>query len=70
MIKVNPNLVAMLNAKGYTRTRLRKENIFGGGQFDHIYYAQPSISLKTIDTLCRLLNVQPQDIITYEKDPE
>ncbi len=70
MIKVNPNLPQMLNDAGYTCMRIRKERILGQSQYYNIKNCLPIMTLQTLDTLCRILHVQPQDIITYEDDHE
>ena len=63
------DILKMLSDKGYTSYKLRKENIISVGTVSRIR-AKQSISTNTIDVLCRLLDCQPGDLMTYIPDEE
>lgn len=57
-------LEALKNA-GYSSTRLRKEKLMGESYMTQLRRGE-MVSWKTIETICRLLNCQPGDLIEYE----
>lgn len=69
MIKYRFNLLEALNQAGYNTTRIRKEKLIPEATLQNMRKSKP-ISLTTLDTLCRLLDCQPGDILIYEKEPE
>lgn len=69
MIQYRFNLLEALNQAGYNTTRIRKEKLIPEATLQNMRYSKP-ISLTTLDTLCRLLNCQPGDILMYTKEPE
>ena len=58
--------IGKLQQAGYSTYRLRKEKLISNGTIIRIK-AGLSISTDTIDTICRLCNCQPGDIIRYEE---
>lgn len=55
-----------LQEHGWSTYRLQKEKQIGNGTLSRIKSGQ-SVSTDTIDTICRLCDCQPGDIIKYEK---
>ena len=58
--------IKKLQRAGYSLYRLRKEKLIGNGTLERIKSGQ-SVSTETIDTICRLLDCQPGDILEYKK---
>lgn len=69
MIQYRFNLLEALNQAGYNTTRIRKEKLIPEATLQNMRKSKP-ISMSTLDTLCRLLDCQPGDILIYEKEPE
>ena len=64
MLKFKVNVIDLLKQNGYNTTRIRKEKLIGEKTMQDIRKGiVPGI--KTIDTLCELLNCQPGDLIEY-----
>lgn len=69
-LKVNP--LPMLKEKGYTTTRLFKEEHFGNATIQK-FRDHGKISMNELQKLCRLLGCQPGDLLEYvpdEADPQ
>lgn len=66
---VYADVFKMLKDRGWTQMRLRKEKVMGGTTVVHLTSGQP-VSTSTIDTICRLCNCQPGDILKYVPDEE
>ena len=69
MIQYRFNLLEALNQAGYNTTRIRKEKLIPEATLQNMRKSKP-ISMSTLDTLCRLLDCQPGDILIYTKEPE
>lgn len=69
MIQYRFNLLEALNRAGYNTTRIRREKLIPEATLQNMRNSKP-ISLTTLDTLCRLLDCQPGDILIYTKEPE
>ena len=54
---------ALKNA-GYSSTRLRNEKLLGESYMTQLRRGE-MVSWKTIETICRLLNCQPGDLVEY-----
>lgn len=63
------NVLRKLAENGWSTYRLNKEKIIGNGTISQIRAGKP-ISTTTIDTICRLCNCQPGDILRYVPDTE
>ena len=61
------NILERLKSSGYTSYRLRKDNLLPQKTLTAIRNNEP-INTKTIDTVCRLANCQPGDIMEYIPD--
>ena len=64
---VYKNMLSKLKAAGYTTYRLRKEKLLSEETISTIRN-NGTITSKTIDTVCRLANCQPGDIMEYIPD--
>lgn len=64
---VYKDMLAKLKAAGYSSYRLRKEKLLSEETISTIRN-NGTITSKTIDTVCRLANCQPGDILEYVPD--
>ncbi|MBR0421869.1 MAG: helix-turn-helix domain-containing protein [Clostridia bacterium] len=62
------DVMALLKAKGYSSTKIREEKLIGQSYLQQIRHGE-LVSWKTIETLCRLLECQPGDLIEYTTEP-
>lgn len=64
-------LFSLMKEKGLTTYRIRKENIISQSALQSLKDGK-SVTIETIEKLCKVLNVQPGDIMEYipeEKEP-
>lgn len=66
-LQYKTDILALLNAHGYTTYRLRKDNLLSQGAMQSMRTGKP-ISWANIEQLCRLLDCQPGDLIEFIKD--
>ena len=66
-IKYKIEILPALKAIGYTQTRIREEKLIGQATLSQLRRGE-LVSLATIETLCRLLECQPGDILEYIPD--
>ncbi len=66
-IRYKIDIMAALKEKGYPSTRIRDEKLIGQSYLQQIRHGE-LVSWKTIDTICKLLECQPGDIIEYIPD--
>ncbi len=66
-IRYKIDILATLKEKGYTSTRIREEKLIGQSYLQQIRHGE-LVSWKTIDTICRLLNCQPGDLVEFNAD--
>lgn len=57
-------LFELMNEKGLTTYRIRKEKIISESALQSLRTGK-SVSMDTIDRLCKALDVQPGDILEY-----
>lgn len=69
MLKYKIDILEELKIKGYTTYKLRKNKIMGEAQIQKIRNNEIA-SKETLNTICRLLNCQPGDILEYVPDDE
>lgn len=67
MIAYSIDILAALKEKGYSTYRIRKEKLFGEAQLQKLR-SNELVSKETLNTLCKLLNVQPGEILKYIPD--
>lgn len=63
------DVLESLKEAGYNTTRMRREKIIGENALQKIRTGE-MIGTGTLDTLCRLLDMQPGNIIKYVEDTE
>ncbi len=64
MLKYKIDILEELKKIGYTSYKLRKDKIIGEAQIQKIRSGELA-SKETLNTICRLLNMQPGDILEY-----
>ena len=69
MFKFKMNIIELLKENGYNTTRIRKEKLIGEKTMQDIK-AGIVPEIKTLDTLCRILDMQPGNLIKWVPDPE
>lgn len=63
------DVLAALRAKGYTTYKLRQEKLLSESTVQKLRGGQ-GVSWENLETLCRLLNCQPGDMVEYRKAEE
>lgn len=61
------DILEELKKKGFNTYVILKGNLINQGSLQSIREKKP-ISFKTLNTLCKLLELQPGDIIGYKED--
>lgn len=61
-------LFDLLNEKGWTTYRIRKEKLIGQATLTALKNKTGGLDSKTISRLCESLDCQPGDIMEYVKD--
>ena len=69
MLKYKIDVLQELKEIGFTAYKLRKDKIMGEAQIQKIRTGEIA-SKETLNTLCKLLNCQPGDLIEYVPDDE
>lgn len=67
MIGYKFDILDALNKQGFTTYKLRKDKIIGERTIQQLRNNQ-LVSWATIDTICRLLDCQPGDILEYKEE--
>ena len=67
MLKYKIDILEELKAKGYTTYKLRKDKVIGEAQIKKIRTGEIA-SKETLNTICKLLQCQPGDILEYIED--
>lgn len=68
-IKYKVDILAALKEKGYSQNRIRSEKLIGQSYLTQLRHGE-LVSWKTIETICKLLNCQPGDILEYSDDEQ
>ncbi len=63
------DVIKLLKEKGYNTSRIRQDKIMGESMLQKLRQGQ-MVSWNTLDTICRLLDCQPGDIIEYVDDEQ
>ena len=63
------DVLESLKEAGYNTTRLRKEKLLSESTIQ-ILRKKEMIATKSLDTICRLLDMQPGNIIKYVEDSD
>jgi len=69
MLVYKINVLESLKEAGYSTAKIRKENLISESALTKIRRGQ-MIGAITLDTICRLLDMQPGNIIKYVPDEE
>lgn len=67
MIKYKIDIMAELYERGYTRTRIKQEKLLSESTVMCIKKGEP-IGMKAIDSICRVLELQPGHLLKYVPD--
>ena len=66
MLKYKIDVLQAITEAGYTSYQIRKEKLIGENALQSIR-DNKMIGMKALDQLCSLLDLQPGDLIKYEK---
>ena len=69
MLKYKFDVLSELKNRGYSTYKIRKEKIFGEAILQK-FRTGKIIAADNLDTLCKLLECQPGDILEYVPDNE
>lgn len=63
-IRYKMDVLARLRDVGYTQSRIRAEKLIGQATLTQLRHSE-LVSWKTMDTICRLLDCQPGELLEY-----
>ena len=63
------DVIKRLSESGYSSYRIQKEGLIPGSTLNRLRHNEP-ISTETINTICKLLDCQPGDFLSYIPDQE
>lgn len=66
-MKYKFNVLSELKNKGYTTYRIRQSKLLSESTVQKLRNEEP-VSWENIETICRLLECQPGDILEYQDD--
>ena len=66
-IRYKVDIMAELKQKGYSSTKIREEKLIGQSYLQQLRHGE-LVSLKTLDTICTLLDCQPGDLLEYVRE--
>ena len=61
------DILAALKEAGYSTARIRKEKLIGEATLQQLRHGK-LVSWATVETICRLLNCQPGDLLAYKEE--
>lgn len=67
MLVYKIDVIETLKESGYNSTRILKENIIGQASMQKLRRGE-MVGIKTLEQLCKLLDMQPGNIIKYIED--
>lgn len=67
MLVYKIDVLESLKEAGYNTTKLRKEKLLNESAIQYIREGKP-VGAKALDNICKLLDMQPGNIIKYVKD--
>lgn len=70
MIRYRFNVADALERVGYNYTISRKTHIISSDSLAKLKKEEPKLSLKTLNTICNILDMQPKDILCFERDED
>jgi DNA-binding Xre family transcriptional regulator len=69
MLKYKIDVLESLKEAGYNTTRLRKEKLLGENSIQYLRNNK-MVGTKALDAICKMLDMQPGNIIKYVEDTE
>lgn len=66
-IKYRFDVLQSLKNAGYNTSRIRKEKLLAESTLQKLR-SDEMVAISNIETICRLLNCQPGDILKYEEE--
>ena len=66
-IRYKINVLQKLKEAGYNSTRIRTEKLLGESYLTQLRRGQ-MVSWAALETICKLLNCQPGDIVEYNEE--
>lgn len=69
MLKYKMDVIGSLKQIGFTSYKIRQDKLIGEAQLQKIRTGEIA-SKETLNTICKLLNCQPGDILEYVPDEE
>ena len=66
-ISYKVDILAALKEAGYSTAKIRKDKLMGEATVQQLRHGK-LVSWATIETICRLLNCQPGDILEYKEE--
>lgn len=69
MLKYKIDVLESLREAGYTTTRLRRERLLNESAIQYLREGRP-VGPIMLDQICRLLDMQPGNILKYVEDEE
>lgn len=69
MIEYSIDIIEALKNAGYTQYKIRQDKLIGQQQLTKIRNGEIA-SKETLNTICKLLNMQPGDFLRYVPDEE
>ena len=66
-LKFKIDVIAALKEKGYNTNRIRTEKLLSQSTLQKFRNGE-GVSWENLETLCKLLDCQPGDLIEFEKD--
>ena len=67
MLVYKIDVLGALKESGYNTTRLRKEKLLNESAIQYLRDGKP-VGAKALDNICRLLDMQPGNILKYIED--
>lgn len=67
MLTYKIDVIGTLKESGYNSTRILKENLIGQSSMQKLRKGE-MVGIKTLDQICKLLDMQPGNIIKYVED--
>ena len=63
-------LLKLLNERGISIYHLKRDKVVGTATLDKLRKKEGNIDTRSIDSLCKYLNCQPDDLMEYVPDKE
>ena len=68
-LRYKVDVLAALKEKGYNTNKIRTEGLLSQSTLQK-FRNQQGVSWETLETLCRLLECQPADLIEYQEEAD